>query len=112
MCACSGEGEAVLGGDAQCVTPEVADLSGSIVGVDANVRRQLDDRCEELVFRLAPVGRFRLDDHGGLADLLQRRRVEDHQLFLDTHREGAPPVGFDGHCARIPCTGRPAASHA
>ena len=45
---------------------------------------------------------------------LERLGVEDHHLLLDAERERRrlPEVSFDHALPRMPCTGRPAASHA
>ena len=44
--------------------------------------------------------------------LRERLRVDQHQLLLDAEREHRGPSCVLDHAALIPCTGRPAASHA
>ncbi len=92
--------------------PERLDRGGD---VGAGIRVQLDDRGEEL--RLQPARQREALDPGeqraDRTDLVERGRVEDHQLLLDAERERlAGAEGVLDHYFLTPWTGRPAASHA
>ena len=78
---------------------------------------QLKDRCVKLSLD-GPRQVVRLcsgTDALYAWEQVERRRIDDHQLFLDPHRErGVLPecARRRRQLARIPCTGRPAAIHA
>src|SRR5205085_9515076 len=84
----------------------------------AGVGVELDHRRMKLGLRTAreaaPIERR--DELGPASDLLERRCVDDHELFLDSEGERRRPLAeprLDRHYwARTPWTGRPAAIHA
>ena len=108
--------EAVLAGDANRRCAQLAQRGGRLGHVCADVRVELDDRRVQLgLERAGQVEPFRLaHDHADSRRRLERLGVEDHQLLLDTERvrRRLAEVGFDHVLPRMPCTGRPAASHA
>ena len=116
MGAGSRDREAVCGRDLGRRGTQRSQTHNRLVDRFAHRRRQLDDRRVELRLerarQIAPTGaaQEQLDAcHGP-----ERPDVEDHQLFLHSERErrALAEVSLDHVLPRMPCTGRPAASHA
>ena len=79
----------------------------------ADPGRQLDDGRMQLRLELTrqPALLRTRDELLYRRRKLERRRIEDPELLLDAHGQGAPEVLFD-QLALTPWTGPPAASHA
>ncbi len=107
-------GESVRARDAIGCEAQVAQRRDSFGDVSAYTGVELDDGRVHL--RLQRPRQIKLvhaaQQHLDGAHRLERVRVEDHELLLDAERErgSLAEVGFDHF--RMPCTGRPAASHA
>ena len=84
--------------------------------VGADLRRELDDRRVQLLLQRARKIELRrtLEEDVDRTDRQARPGVENHHFLLDTDRQrrGFAEVPFDHVLPRMPCTGRPAASHA
>ena len=100
---------APAGGGAQ-----LAERSDGLADVGADARVELDHRGVHLGLQRPrqPVGGRVAQEHLDRSDRLQRSGVEDHQLLLDPDRERRRAAEVRLDHLRMPCTGRPAASHA
>ena len=108
--------QAVLGRKLRGGATQPAQARNRLLDRLAHRRRQLDhggvqlglERSRQVALRRAA------HEHVDRRRGLERRGVQDHQLFLDPERErrAIAEVSLDHVLPRMPCTGRPAASHA